>query len=109
MNREVWLDEFATLARALLSVPTENAINVGEMDRRDISVHTPEINRQTQRLEGALHQVVGGNNIWGSLTKRYTTSNRRERNPFVHFFYRSGYRLIEVWWICETQQTNNKT
>ena len=109
MNREVWLDEFATLARALLSVPPKMQSMLEKMDRGDISVHTPEINRQTQRLEGALHQVVGGI-IFGALLLSGTQLLIEGKEILSYIFFTgAGISLIEVWWIARHSKGNNKT
>jgi len=106
MNREVWLDEFMNIARALLSVPPKMQTILDKMDRGDISVHTPEVTRQTQRIEGALQQVVVGI-IFGALLLSGTQLFLEGKELLSYIFFTgAGISLIGVWRIARRQRNN---
>jgi len=52
-GRENWLGELEKLARRALAAPQKVETILGKLDRGDVSVRSPEISRQVQRLEVA--------------------------------------------------------
>lgn len=59
-GREVWFEELKTLARALLAGPVKLEAALRRLERGEVSVRTPDITRQSARLELALRQVAAG-------------------------------------------------
>jgi predicted unusual protein kinase regulating ubiquinone biosynthesis (AarF/ABC1/UbiB family) len=57
-NREFWFEEIKNLARAVLAGPLKLEAALGKLERGEVSVRTPDIARQTERLEGALRQLA---------------------------------------------------
>jgi len=106
MNREVWLDEFMNLAKALFSVPPKMQTILDRMDRGDIAVRTPEVTRQTQRLEGALHQVVAGI-IFGALLLSGTQLLLEGKEILSYIFFTGAViSLLRLWQIARRQHNN---
>jgi len=106
MNREVWLDEFMNLAKALFFVPPKMQTILDRMDRGDIAVRTPEVTRQTQRLEGALHQVVAGI-IFSALLLSGTQLLLEGKEILSYIFFTGAViSLLRLWQIARRQHNN---
>jgi predicted unusual protein kinase regulating ubiquinone biosynthesis (AarF/ABC1/UbiB family) len=58
-NRGAWVDELKLLARAWLSMPNKLDNLINNLERGDISVRSPEISQQVNRLERAVHRITG--------------------------------------------------
>jgi predicted unusual protein kinase regulating ubiquinone biosynthesis (AarF/ABC1/UbiB family) len=56
-GREFWLDEIRNLTRSLLGVPVKMDRMLASIERGEVSVRTPEVSKQVNRLESALRQV----------------------------------------------------
>ncbi|MEW5868676.1 MAG: AarF/UbiB family protein [Chloroflexota bacterium] len=59
LQRQNWLPELESLARALFTMPRKMDSVLSKAERGEIAVHVPEVNQQTRRLETALYQVAG--------------------------------------------------
>jgi hypothetical protein len=57
---QIWLDEVEKLVRALVGIPRKMDSVLARIERGDIAVHTPDVVKQTQLLEGAIRQVTTG-------------------------------------------------
>ena len=59
-NWRVWLDEAGKILQVLIALPgrTERVLTL--LERGELSVNTPYLNRQMMFLERSLNQVVGG-------------------------------------------------
>ena len=56
---EFWMDEIKILARSFLSVPVKLDSILVKLERGEISVRSPEVVHQVNRLEGAIRLVAG--------------------------------------------------
>lgn len=59
-NLDVWLDELGELARQLISLPAQIGRVLTRMERGDLNVNMPQVNRQIYHLEGAVNRLVAG-------------------------------------------------
>lgn len=57
---DFWLGESEKLARTLIFLPGRLDNTITRLEHGDISVHTPEVTQQTQRLEGAIRRATFG-------------------------------------------------
>lgn len=58
-NSEVWLDEIGELAKQLISLPSQVGRILTRLERGDLSVSVPEMNRHMYYLESALNRMTG--------------------------------------------------
>jgi len=56
---EILLAEAEALVRSLISVPRKMDTMLSKMERGDIAVRAPEVSRQVEHLEQAIHRVAG--------------------------------------------------
>jgi len=59
-NWQVWLDQFGDLIKQLIGLPAQTGRVLTRMERGDLNVNMPQINRQIYHLESALNRLVGG-------------------------------------------------
>jgi predicted unusual protein kinase regulating ubiquinone biosynthesis (AarF/ABC1/UbiB family) len=59
-NWQVWLNEIGDLARQFVSLPAQSSRALTRLERGELSVNVPEVNRQIYHLEGAINRLVGG-------------------------------------------------
>jgi predicted unusual protein kinase regulating ubiquinone biosynthesis (AarF/ABC1/UbiB family) len=59
-NWQTWLDEAGKIIQVLIGLPgrTDRVLTI--LERGDLNVQTPQLNRQMMYLEGALNRLVGG-------------------------------------------------
>jgi predicted unusual protein kinase regulating ubiquinone biosynthesis (AarF/ABC1/UbiB family) len=58
-NWEVWLDEFGELARQLIALPSQTGRVLTRLERGELNVNVPQVNRQIYYLEGAVNRLTG--------------------------------------------------
>ncbi|RPJ21878.1 MAG: AarF/ABC1/UbiB kinase family protein, partial [Chloroflexi bacterium] len=58
-NWEVWLDEIGELVKQLISLPAQTGRVLTRLERGELSVNTPQVNRQIYHLESAVNRLVG--------------------------------------------------
>lgn len=58
-NWEVWLDEIGDLVRELAALPARTGRVLTRLERGDLNVNMPQVNRQIYHLEGAVNRLVG--------------------------------------------------
>jgi hypothetical protein len=54
------LDQIGDLVRELISLPAQTGRVLTRLERGDLNVNMPRINRQVYHLEGAINRLVGG-------------------------------------------------
>jgi predicted unusual protein kinase regulating ubiquinone biosynthesis (AarF/ABC1/UbiB family) len=59
-NWEVWLDEIGDLVKELIAIPAQTTRVLSRLERGDLTVNMPQVNRQIYHLEGAVNRLVGG-------------------------------------------------
>jgi predicted unusual protein kinase regulating ubiquinone biosynthesis (AarF/ABC1/UbiB family) len=59
-NWEVWLDQIGDLVKELIALPAQTGRVLSRLERGELSVKMPEVNRQLYHLEGAVNRLVGG-------------------------------------------------
>jgi predicted unusual protein kinase regulating ubiquinone biosynthesis (AarF/ABC1/UbiB family) len=59
-NWEVWLDEIGDLVKELIALPAQAGRVLSRLERGDLTVNMPQVNRQIYHLEGAVNRLVGG-------------------------------------------------
>ena len=59
-NWQAWLDQIGDLVRELISLPAQTGRVLTRLERGDLNVNMPRINRQVYHLEGAINRLVGG-------------------------------------------------
>lgn len=56
---EVWLDEIGGLVRELIALPAQTGRVLTRLERGELAVNTPHVNRQIYHLEGAVNRLTG--------------------------------------------------
>jgi predicted unusual protein kinase regulating ubiquinone biosynthesis (AarF/ABC1/UbiB family) len=59
-NWEVWLDQIGDLVKELIALPAQTGRVLSRLERGDLNVNMPQVNRQLYHLEGAVNRLVGG-------------------------------------------------
>jgi predicted unusual protein kinase regulating ubiquinone biosynthesis (AarF/ABC1/UbiB family) len=58
-NWDVWLDEIGELVKQLISLPSQAGRVLTRLERGDLNVSVPQVNRQIFHLEGAVNRLTG--------------------------------------------------
>lgn len=58
-NWDVWIDELGEIARQLIALPAQTGRVLTRIERGEMNVNTPQVNRQIYHLEGAVNRLVG--------------------------------------------------
>ncbi len=58
-NWQVWLDEIGELVKELIVLPAQTGRVLARLERGDLNVNMPQVNRQIYHLEGAINRLVG--------------------------------------------------
>src|SRR5689334_13462687 len=59
-NWDIWLDEIGNLFKLLLAIPAQTSQVLSRLERGELNVNVPQVNRQIYHLEGAVNRVSGG-------------------------------------------------
>ena len=59
-NWEAWLDQIGDLVKELIALPAQTSRVLSRLERGDLNVNMPQVNRQLYHLEGAVNRLVGG-------------------------------------------------
>jgi predicted unusual protein kinase regulating ubiquinone biosynthesis (AarF/ABC1/UbiB family) len=55
---DVWLNQLGDLARELIALPSQTGRVLTRMERGELSVNTPQVNRQLYHIESTLNRLV---------------------------------------------------
>jgi predicted unusual protein kinase regulating ubiquinone biosynthesis (AarF/ABC1/UbiB family) len=58
-NWDVWLAEIGELVRQLVSLPAQTGRVLRRLERGELNVNVPQVNRQIFHLEGAVNRLTG--------------------------------------------------
>lgn len=58
-NWDIWLDQIGDLVRELIALPAQTGRVLTRIERGELTVNTPQVNRQIYYLEGALNRLTG--------------------------------------------------
>ncbi|HEX9838600.1 MAG TPA: AarF/UbiB family protein [Anaerolineales bacterium] len=58
-NWEVWLDEIGDLVKELIGLPAQTGRVLTRLERGELNVNTPQVNRQIYHLESAVNRLTG--------------------------------------------------
>jgi predicted unusual protein kinase regulating ubiquinone biosynthesis (AarF/ABC1/UbiB family) len=58
-NWEVWLNEIGELVKQLISLPLQTGRVLTRIERGELNVNVPQVNRQIFHLEGAVNRLTG--------------------------------------------------
>jgi len=58
-NWEVWLDEIGELVKQLIALPAQTGRVLARLERGELNVNMPSVNRQIYHLEGSVNRVAG--------------------------------------------------
>jgi len=58
-NWEVWVDEIGELVKQLISLPSQTGRVLTRLERGELNVNVPQVNRQIYHLEGAVNRLTG--------------------------------------------------
>ena len=56
---EVWLDEIGELVKELIALPAQTSRVLTRMERGELNVNMPQVNRHLSYVEGAMNRVAG--------------------------------------------------
>jgi predicted unusual protein kinase regulating ubiquinone biosynthesis (AarF/ABC1/UbiB family) len=59
-NWEVWLDQIGDLVKELIALPAQADRVLSRLERGELNINVPQVNRQIYHLEGAINRLVGG-------------------------------------------------
>lgn len=59
-NWEVWLDQIGDLLKELIALPAQTGRVLSRLERGELNVNMPAVNRQLYHLESAVNRLVGG-------------------------------------------------
>ena len=59
-NWETWLDEVGNLIKELIALPSQTGRVLGRLERGELNVNTPQVNRQIYHLESAVNRLTAG-------------------------------------------------
>jgi predicted unusual protein kinase regulating ubiquinone biosynthesis (AarF/ABC1/UbiB family) len=58
-NWDIWLDQLGELVKGLIALPSQTGRVLTRLERGELNVNVPSINRQIYHLEGAVNRLVG--------------------------------------------------
>jgi predicted unusual protein kinase regulating ubiquinone biosynthesis (AarF/ABC1/UbiB family) len=58
-NWDIWLDAIGELVKQLISLPTQTGRVLTRLERGELNVNVPQVNRQIFHLEGAVNRLTG--------------------------------------------------
>jgi predicted unusual protein kinase regulating ubiquinone biosynthesis (AarF/ABC1/UbiB family) len=58
-NWRVWLDEAGNILKELIAIPSKMGRVLSQVERGDLTVQVPAVNRQMMHLEGAVNRLAG--------------------------------------------------
>ena len=58
-NWQVWLDQIGEFVKALVAVPSQMSRVLTSLERGELTLNMPQVNRQIYHLEGAVNRLVG--------------------------------------------------
>jgi predicted unusual protein kinase regulating ubiquinone biosynthesis (AarF/ABC1/UbiB family) len=58
-NWEIWLDEIGDLVKELVGLPAQTGRVMTRLERGELNVNTPQVNRQIYHLESAVNRLTG--------------------------------------------------
>jgi predicted unusual protein kinase regulating ubiquinone biosynthesis (AarF/ABC1/UbiB family) len=58
-NWDLWLDEVGELVKQLISLPSQTGRVLTRLERGELNVNVPQVNRQIFHLEGAVNRLTG--------------------------------------------------
>ena len=93
---QAWLDQAGEIVKELLTLPAQTARVLGRLERGDLQLTLPEVSRQIEHLEGALHRLVASVILAAFLvggTMLYTSNSRSLAFGFW------GAALLSLIWI----------
>lgn len=95
-NLPHWFGEVGELARILLSLPRKLETSLGRLERGELTLRTPDITTQTNRLEAALQQVTGGLIFLGCLLGGVLLFMYQSLAPAIILFIGAGLSLLWI-------------
>jgi predicted unusual protein kinase regulating ubiquinone biosynthesis (AarF/ABC1/UbiB family) len=95
-NWRVWLDELGNIAKELIALPAKLGRALGQVERGDLTVQSPQINRQIQHLERAVNRLTGGIIFTAFLLGSVFLYNSGSVLPAVIFLGVSGAVLFWI-------------
>lgn len=57
---QIWFDQIGDFVKELIAIPTLTTRLFSRLDRGELNVNMPQVNRQIYHLEGAVNRLVGG-------------------------------------------------
>ena len=58
-NWDVWLDQIGELVKQLIAIPSQTGRVLTRLERGELNVNVPQVNRQIFHLEGAVNRLTG--------------------------------------------------
>jgi predicted unusual protein kinase regulating ubiquinone biosynthesis (AarF/ABC1/UbiB family) len=58
-NWDVWLDEIGEVVKQLIGLPAQTGRVLSRIERGELNVNVPQVNRQLYHLEGAVNRIAG--------------------------------------------------
>ena len=93
-NWDVWLDEIGELVKQLVVLPAQTGRVLTRLERGELTVNTPLVNRQIYHLESAVNRLVGSIVFTAFLFGGVLLFQSGEFNPAYVFWTLSGATLF---------------
>jgi len=58
-NWDIWLDEIGNVVKELISLPSQTGRVLTRLERGELTVNVPQVNRQIYHLESAVNRLTG--------------------------------------------------
>ncbi len=95
-NLDVWLDEIGELVRQLIVLPAQTGRVLTRIERGELNVNVPQVNRQIYHLESAVNRLVGSIVFAAFLFAGVTLFQSRD---FIPAYVTWGLSGLTLFWM----------
>lgn len=95
-NLDVWLDEIGELVRQLIALPAQTGRVLTRIERGELNVNVPQVNRQIYHLESAVNRLVGSIVFAAFLFAGVTLFQSRD---FIPAYVTWGLSGLTLFWM----------
>jgi predicted unusual protein kinase regulating ubiquinone biosynthesis (AarF/ABC1/UbiB family) len=95
-NWDIWLDEIGDLVKELIALPAQTGRVLTRIERGELNVNVPQVNRQIYHLEGAVNRLVGSIVFAAFLFAGVLLFQSGDSTPAYTFWALSGATLFWI-------------
>ncbi len=93
-NWDVWLEEIGNLFKELIALPAQTGQVLARLERGELNVNVPQVNRQIYHLESAVNRLVRKHRLRSIFIRRRASLSERRLQPSYVFWVLSGATLF---------------